>query len=247
MSASNKTYEEKFEGLKGNALSIISAMVEFHDNPPPSISLHQHYDSIVAIKWSQPDQALANTERIAQLKTNLQRAWASAGFSEQYTAEIANAQSNMLWLYCELLQTNFPKFPVNADTPGEPADLTYRVEALETYKTGLEDHKWWEKKQIDSLYEQNADLKRDVKHWTIQTERAEQNLKQFKSDTDVKMAAMETRLKKLITIVDNKVDDALIKNATISTAKKGWLWAKMPPEAHTLPGLLAQLERPDTP
>jgi hypothetical protein len=34
---------------------------------------------------------------------------------------------------------------------------------------------------------------------------------------------------------------------TISTPKKGFFWAKMPPETHTLPGLLAQLERPDTP
>lgn len=35
--------------------------------------------------------------------------------------------------------------------------------------------------------------------------------------------------------------------APVSTPRKGFFWAKMPPETHTLPGLLAQLERPDTP
>ncbi len=34
---------------------------------------------------------------------------------------------------------------------------------------------------------------------------------------------------------------------TVTTPKKGYFWATMPPETHALPGLLAHLERPDTP
>ena len=129
--------------------------------------------------------------------------------------------------------------------------LKRSVEALETYKTALEEHKWWEKKQINTLFLQNAGLKSEANVWSMQIDRAEKNLQQFKSDTRTEMAAMEARLSQRITNLNDKVDATLIEKAEIkaeTATKKRW-WgsaAEMPPETHTLHALLAQLARPAT-
>lgn len=125
--------------------------------------------------------------------------------------------------------------------------LKRSVEALETYKTALEDHKWWEKKQINTLFLQNAGLKSDAKVWAMQTDRAEKNVQQFESDTRSEMAAMEARLSQRITNLNDKVDAALIQKAETKDKKRWWRSAaEMTPETHALHALLAQLERPAT-
>jgi hypothetical protein len=237
-------FAHSFELLKNQCVQIVSQMHELVDsgahntsddsagNASPTGS-HGSYaswgsdseqtfyiDDMKRFHWHEPDADLTNSAHITDLKNKLDDAWKSTGFADEYLADINAARAACAWLLCTLLQANFPQSQ-------QPAmDLTHELDDI--------------KQDIRTAF---------VKHIDLRTE-----LQTFKKETTVTLKTIVATIIEIQTLThqQQKTTNARIDllfsklQVTIPPKKKGYLWAEMPPAAHTLPGLLAQLERPDT-
>jgi hypothetical protein len=176
-----------------------------------------------AIHWHEPDADLTNSAHITDLKKTLEKAWESTGFADEYLADINAARAACAWLLCTLLQANFPQSQ-------QPAmDLTHELNDI--------------KQDIRTAFVKHIDLRTEMRNFEANTTA---NLKTMVASiiesqnlAHQQQNAMNDKIDHLHTIFSKL-------QVTISPQKKGYLWAEMSPATHTLTGLLAQLESPDT-
>ena len=231
-------------------------------------SIYKEYSSnasvqsklIYAIKdvyWEQPDSAPANRAHIAKVSSMLQSAWAKTGHAEKYSDAVEQCIAKFRLLDDDLILANRPpdKHESQSDQKQMILDMSYmvdhvkaRVEALETYRSSLEDLLKWQKNQIDTLFENDAWKQKQIvplQEKAAARDTTVQKLTERMDKTEVLLKLTNGTMNAM----SQKVDNALIANAP-ATRTKTWrtLWrANMSPEMQTLPDLLAQLQRPATP
>lgn len=201
-------------------------------------------DEIRYITWHEPDDDFENTKCITDLKKQLDDAFDIVDKSNDFLPDVNAASASCAWLMSALLQAAFRRAGASTSAPMElkvdVTNLTQRVHALETYKSGLDEYKTLETKQIKTLFESDNLRRKDINFYTTAVQRLSGKLEEATKELD--------DTKNLLRMTRNQVDqiEQLVLALPTEAPRKWSFWhAKMPPETRTLPELLAQLTRPD--
>lgn len=227
------TFEAEFQSLQTAAAECVADM-----HIVPESHKSDTLNAITSLAWVTPDQNIANSTTVCRLRDIINSAWHETHYAVAHLVLIQRLNAALAWILADLMQENFPQSQQTL------MDLNYVVEGIKDKLTEVEHNRLRNEKDIRVYFKNQRDTYEDLKNFKGNTEWQLKDM--ARAIVESKDSAYKQR-QEMIAKID-RLDTLFSKlAATVTTPKKGYLWAKMPPETHALPGLLAQLERPDTP
>jgi len=230
------TFEAEFQSLQTAAAECVADM-----HILPESNKADTLNAITSLAWVAPDQNIANSTAVCRLRDIINSAWDETHYAVAHLVLIQRLNAALAWILADLMQENFPQSQQTL------MDLNYVVEGIKDKLTEVEHNRLRNEKDIRVYFKNQRDTYQDLLNFKGNTEGQLKDM--ARAIVESKDSAYQQR-QEMIAKID-RLDTLFSKLAatvtTVTTPKKGYLWAKMPPETHTLPGLLAQLERPDTP